>query len=168
VSAAGKASAKTVNPLGLVAKDGSIYLVASEGLSGKPRNYPLQRVKEASASQHRLEEPLGFNLDRYIEETHQLSHVLNSAESPLTLKLRVSPNAIHHFRERPLAVDQMIGTVADSGDWHVVTATVPDTILLVPFLVSMGPWIEVLEPAAVRARTFQWLRDTCAMYQSQG
>jgi hypothetical protein len=45
-----------------------------------------------------------------------------------------------------------------------VTATVPETVLLVPFLVSMGPWIEVMEPAGIRAKTAQWLRDSFAHY----
>lgn len=30
-------------------------------------------------------------------------------------------------------------------------ATVPKTVLLDPFLIRLGPWIEVLEPADVRA-----------------
>ena len=47
----------------------------------------------------------------------------------------------------------------------VIRAALPKLlILLVPFLVSMGPWIEVLEPAGIRAETAKWLRDSLAHY----
>ena len=165
VTAAGKSSDKKLNPLGLVAKDGTIYLVATRGLSDQPINYALQRFKDARVSADAMDERLGFDLDCYIDETHQLSHVLDLAEAPVGLKLRVSQTSIFHFKERPLSGDQVIGPVTELNGWHIVTATVPNTLLLVPFLLSMGPRVEVLEPAHVREKTFQWVRDTCALYE---
>jgi predicted DNA-binding transcriptional regulator YafY len=60
---------------------------------------------------------------------------------------------MYHFRERPLSENQRVTEPEEGQTWYLVTAEVPDTILLVPFLLSMGHWIEVLEPQTVRAAT---------------
>jgi predicted DNA-binding transcriptional regulator YafY len=77
--------------------------------------------------------------------------VLDANALPVRLKLRVASQALYHFRERPLSNDQAETAPAGGDPWHIVTATVPNTILLMPFLLSMGPWIEVLAPIEVRS-----------------
>lgn len=162
--AASKASSQLVSPLGLVAKDGAIYLVAVKGLSDGPRHFALQRMSDADVhfqqAQHRPE----FDLQQYIVESHQFSHVLDAKATPVQLKLRVAPESIYHFRERPLSTDQVEALPAGSETWHIVTATVPNTILLMPFLLSMGPWIEVLAPADVRAEAIKRIGGMWAHY----
>jgi hypothetical protein len=81
--------------------------------------------------------------------------------------LRVAPESIYHFRERPLSNDQVETLPAGDEPWHIVTATVPRTILLMPFLVSMGPWIEVLAPADVRAEAAKWIDGMWVHYASE-
>lgn len=105
-----------------------------------------------------------FDLDRYIDDSHQLSHKLDQEADPLRLKLRVAPRAMFHFLERPLAGDQVIEPADEPDGWQLVTATVPETILLVPFLASMGPWIELLEPLGLRAKLASWLQESAAHY----
>lgn len=83
----------------------------------------------------------------------------------LDLRLRVAPRALFHFRERPLTADQRIlnadgsalddlarptGRNDDPGSWPIVTANLPYTILLLPFLLSLGQWVRVEAPAAVQ------------------
>jgi predicted DNA-binding transcriptional regulator YafY len=166
VDSSGKESAPLVSPLGLVAKDGTIYLVAIKGLSDAPRHFPLHRMTEANASAQLAQTRLDFDLDRYIHDSHQFSHVLD-ADAPLeVLKLRVAPETIYHFRERALSTDQSIGPARRSDGWRVVTATVPVTVLLVPFLLSMGPWIRVLEPPSVRDETAKRLHAAAAHYSA--
>jgi predicted DNA-binding transcriptional regulator YafY len=165
-NAAGKPSSRLLSPLGLVAKDGTIYLVAITGLADTPHHYALHRIKEANASPQPAQSRPDFDLDTHIRETHQFSHALDADAPPIRLVLKVAPETMFHFRERKLASDQtdIPGTGPDK--WHIVTATVPKTVLLVPFLVGMGPWIEVLEPADVRAMTAKWLRDSAALYRT--
>jgi predicted DNA-binding transcriptional regulator YafY len=166
VDSSGKESSPLVSPLGLVAKDGTIYLVAIKGLSDAPRHFPLHRMTEANASAQLAQMRLDFDLDRYIHDSHQFSHLLD-AEAPLAvLKLRVAPETLYHFRERALSTDQAIGPARRSDGWRVVTATVPETYLLIPFLLSMGPWIEVLEPPSVRDETAKRLHAAAAHYSS--
>ena len=163
-SASGKLSTQLVSPLGLVAKDGTVYLVGIKGLSDTPRHFALHRMSEADVHFQATQSRPDFDLDRYIAESHQFSHPLDANAAPEQLKLRVAPEAVFHFTERPLSTDQVIKAPSAAGNWSVVTATVPDTVLLVPFLVSMGQWLEVIAPAHIRSRTAQWLRDALALY----
>jgi predicted DNA-binding transcriptional regulator YafY len=163
-NSAGQPSAQLVSPLGLVAKDGTIYLVAIEGLGDTPRPFALHRMAKADVHFETAQPRPDFDLDDYILASHQFSHVLDASAPPAKLKLRVAPEALFHFLERPLSTDQPKKPPKGPDGWFLVTATVPDSVLLVPFLVSMGPWIEVLEPAGIRAKTAQWLRDSFALY----
>lgn len=163
-SASGKVSSQLVSPLGLVAKDGTIYLVAIKGLADTPRHFPLQRMSEADVHFQAAQPRPEFDLQQYILDSHQFSHVLNEQALPLALKLRVAPETMYHFKERPLSGDQKDAPPKGNEPWHIVTATVPQTMLLLPFLVSMGPWIEVVEPAAVRDEISQWVGNMWAHY----
>jgi predicted DNA-binding transcriptional regulator YafY len=164
VNSAGNESTQIVSPLGLVAKDGTIYLVAIKGLGDTPRHFALQRMAHADIHFQAAQPRPDFDLDRYIHDTHQFSHPLDAQELPVTLKLRVAPQALFHFRERALSPDQSISPANKADGSHLVTAKVPDTVLLTPFLVSMGPWIEVLGPDVVRAKVAEWLRQSAAHY----
>ena len=165
-NAKGVTSEKVLTVLGLVAKDGTIYLVGAMGQKPAPRHYALQRITKATLSFEDAVERPDFNLDDYIDATHQFSHVLDETAPALKLRLRVSPEAIYHFEERKLSEDQDIAPPKGREEWFTVKATVPDTWLLVPFLLSMGPWIEVIAPEHVRKETGIRLVRAAAHYQS--
>lgn len=163
LSAGGKASSRTRSPQGLVAKDGGLYLLATEGLGDPPIAFALHRMTRASVLPRLMTHRPDFDLDRHIEDTHQLSHKLQADAPPLQLKLRVSPGDLFHFRERPLAAHQQIGPPDACDGWCVVSAEVPDTVQLLPFLVSFRD-LEVLAPAGLRERVAQWLHVAAARY----
>lgn len=151
------------NPYGLVAKDGTLYLIAEkiddEGLT----SYPLHRVREARLTSKVASVPPSFDIDVYMEQTGNLSHVLYGEKQPIELVLKVEPQTIYHFREKPLSENQTIEKLADS-DSYIVKATILNTLLLVPFLLSMGGWIEVVSPDSVRNEIAQRLKKAVAHY----
>ena len=157
-NSAGKTSSNLVTPLALVAKDGAIYLVATEGLGDSPRHYPLHRVVAADVHVQPAQARPDFELARYVRDTHQFSHLLRDSPLQLRISLRVNQETLFHFRERPLAADQCIAACADKPGWYLVAASIPKTLLLRPFLVSMGPGLEVLEPAELRSEVADWVR----------
>jgi len=163
-SSKGHFSELTLNPLGLVAKDGTLYLLAVEGLSDPPNHYALQRVQSARSLPRRAQERSDFDLDRYIHQTHQLSHALDQKLVPELIKLKVHPRTLFHFIERPLSENQKIIEPTKKGDWAVVTASIPNTVLLKPFLVSMGPGVEVLEPIQLRQDLALWVMEMASLY----
>jgi len=159
----GKKGKHVVNPQGLVGKDGSIYLVATTGLSDKPHHYALHRMASAELGTRSASHRNDFDLDKYIESEHGFSHVLRGAETPVALRLRVGPGTLFHFRERRLWHDQVIRDKPGKDGWHIVTATVPNTVLLVPFLMSLQD-VEALEPESVRETAAQWAKSAAALY----
>lgn len=165
-SAAGKSLSHLVSPLGLVAKDGTIYLVAVKGLTDTPRHFALHRMSEVELHFQPAQARPEFDLQQYIVDSHQFSHVLDAKDPLVTLKLRVAPETIYHFNERRLSSDQKVKPPSRDEPWHIVTATVPKTLLLQPFLVSMGHWVEVIEPAEVRQETAKWVGQMWKHYSA--
>lgn len=163
VSAKGRASTKKVSPLGLVAKDGALYLIAVKDLSDEPIHYALHRIQKASLEPIKAHDRVGFNLDRYIEEQHYFSHRIGDDPRPIELKLRVADKTVFHFKERPLSNSQKIEEAGD-GFWYVHN-TIPLTQMLKPFLASLGPGVEVMEPLSFREELGQWLLDAAAHYK---
>ena len=160
----GEASMHTVSVHGLVAKDGTIYLLGTTGLSDSIERFGLHRLSNPEVTRLPAHQPENFDLDRYIDDSHQLSHKLDDSAPPIKLKLRVAPQTIYHFRDRKLSADQTIEPSRGPMEWQQVTATVPNTILLAPFLLGMGGWIEVLEPPEVRATVSERVHAMAALY----
>ena len=144
-----------LNPLGLVQKDGTVYLVACRGLTDVPQAYPLHRMHDVQLGMV-TPTPIDFDLARFIEDTHGLAHPPDGmTEMPIIdLVLRVHPRTLYHFHERPLCADQEPIEWPPKGapecEWGYVRARLPYSKLLVAFLLSMGPWVEVVAPQEVR------------------
>lgn len=168
VSSQGRESSHRVSPQGLVAKEGTIYLLATKGLSDRPGHFPLHRMSNAEVDHRPLQTRSDFDLDRYILESNQLSHTIGPEAVPLRLELRVAPETLYHFKERPVSNDQHIGPASPVDGWSIVTANVLFTMLLVPFLLSMGGWIEVLGPPQVRDEMAKRVRAMAAHYLPEG
>jgi len=149
---------------GLVAKDGSLYMLCTESFADRPRHFALHRVLELNVNP---KAPAliqsGFDLDSYIEATNQLSHQIGE-QGRIELELRVAPETIYHFKERPLTADQVITEPQGDDPWFRVQANLPVTMLLVPWLLSMGGWIEVVGPASVRDEMKARLSKALAQY----
>lgn len=163
----GKQSEHVRAPLGVVAKDGTIYLLAAKHTTDPPLHFALHRVIDARVVPSPAQPRPDIDLDRYIVDSQQFSHALGDKSVLLQLELRVAPETIWHFRERPFPQQEPITSPSEPGAWYSVKATVPDTMLLVPFLLSMGPYIEVIGPESVRSETAKRLRDAAARYAPQ-
>ncbi len=152
------------SPRGLVAKDGTLYLIATPDLSGAPITFALHRVRTAQVSPRPVP-PQDFDIDRFLEDTQHLSHPLGP-QAVVELKLRVAAETLYHFHERPLW-SQTIGPPDAQGRVEV-TARVPHGVLLTPFLLSMSPGVEVLAPAAVREEVAQRVLAAARHYAPPG
>ncbi len=157
----GKGGRRIVNPLGLVSKDGTIYLVASKGFDPTIIHYALQRASDADvAMRHIRHVPEGFELDRHIDQTHLLSHAKGDA---IQLVLEVHDDALYHFTERPFNASQTI-TPSKRPHWSKLTAVIPDTVLLIPFLVSMLEYVRVIGPPPLRDDMAHRLKKMVELY----
>ena len=137
----------SLSPLGIVVKDGGIYLVGADA-NIAVKTIPLHRVTEANIDKRvEFKNIDNFSLDDYIEETNNFSHQVDGYPTPLELEMLVEAQSIYHFKERPLPGQQEPEKLKNGK--YLVKATLPMTVLLVPFLLSMGPWIQVVGPEAL-------------------
>jgi len=153
--------------LGVVSKDGAIYLLATKGVGEKVLTYALHRVEAAEVLTESALERSDFNLDEHIEKTHQLSHGFGEY-SVVELRLRAHKDSIWHLQERPLCAQQEISEHPDASGWYAVRAPIPNTELLVPALLSMGDWVIVDGPDVVRDKLVARLRAASSHYPATG
>lgn len=152
-----------VSVLGLAQKDGTIYLIACRSTTSTPRHFAMHRVTEMALLRTAADLRPDFDIDAYIEEQHQLAHVVRDRPTPVRLELSVSPDAIFHFRERPLPRQEPIDE-PPPGQWYRVTAIVPHSILLIPFLMSHAHEVEVIGPPSVRSEVVARIRAAAVLH----
>ncbi len=165
-SSGGRESKKKLGPLGLVMKDGSVYLVCCEPPGQAVLSLPLHRVRSASVTSSVFTPPARFDLDAWLEETGQMNHPQDRDNRVISLVLEVAPESIWHFQERPLSPDQVISGPGQDG-WFRVTATTRRYYALTAFLASFGPYIRVVGPPQVlegRDGIVAWARGMAAHY----
>jgi predicted DNA-binding transcriptional regulator YafY len=142
---------RILEPLGLVLKAGTWYLVASVAADGRgPRTYRVSRVRSAVVLDQRFERPADFDL-----ETHwaQYQRDYERRIFHATATIRLSPDG------RSLLF--LIGTAAaraghaameppDADGWARTVVPIESVRHAQHALMQLGPDVEVLEPAELR------------------
>jgi predicted DNA-binding transcriptional regulator YafY len=141
-----ESSVYPVNPLGIVLRDGVIYLVCTIWEYADVRQLALHRMKDARLLEEEANAVDGFNLRRYVCEESGFGY----PESAKTIKLEALFNegAAFHLTERKLSEDQTLKKTA--GGSYRLTATVADTSELRWWLLSFGDGVEVIAPKGLR------------------
>ncbi|RIQ21160.1 helix-turn-helix transcriptional regulator [Jiangella rhizosphaerae] len=153
--------AVVVEPLGLVAKKWSWYLVART-MTGEFRTYRVERIVRADATGERFERPAGFDLaehwqrssDRYFAELRRYPVRLR-VRGYAGVRLRWARNAVIESRTPP-----------DDDGWSEVAMTFESAHETRSHLLGLAGDVVVLEPAELRddmrraARAFLDQNDT--------
>lgn len=156
---AGKpATTLVLHPLAIVQRGPVSYLVATAFSYEDIRLYALHRFESAIELEDDIDCPAAFDIDDYIAKG-ALS--FGSGEM-LDLKLRISSSLKDTLIETPLDPDM---TIDADGESFIVTARVPDTWQLKWWIHSQGPNTEVIEPATLRMKMVNALRETLALYE---
>lgn len=141
----GNAARRDVLPLGLVEVGDIIYLVASIAGKPAPAMYRLNRIASAEISLESFVYPPNFKLDAYVKEQRQFDFFV---EGVIPVVLRFANPRGDHLLESPLSEDQVHRIV---GEHLEVRGTVVLSQRFRWWLRSFGPYVEVLEPASLRA-----------------
>jgi len=149
-----------LNPLGLVLKDGIIYLVCSMRDYSDIRLLTLHRIVTAKQLDIPVAVPEGFDLDDYIA-SGALNFIVGGK---IRLKARLSKDVAFHLEERPLSDDQTL--IAESDGWSMLTASVQDTSELHWWLLGFGEQVDVIEPASLREELLQVVSVLYQRYSS--
>lgn len=134
---------QVLHPVGLVLREGVLYLIATAWDYPDVRHYALHRMISAAITEEAARVPKGFDLEAYVER--EFRYPVSPAKIALTLRMNAT-TAIH-LQERPLSSDQSVKT---GGDLTELTATVDDTDELRWWILGFGANVEVLKPAKLR------------------
>lgn len=135
---------------GVVSKDGTSYLIACKGFDDPFFVFAVHRVQAAEVLPERAVDRADFDLEAYIAATHRMSFTAGDGQM-VALALRVARDALWHFSERRLCENQQIQPRTGDDGRHTVTATLPMSEMLVPFLLSLGDSVAVVGPPDLRA-----------------
>lgn len=155
---------RTLDPLGVVLKAGTWYLVARAGGSTAPRTYRVSRVRDVVALDETFERPDGFDLRAHWED-YQRDYAVRVYKETATVRLSPAGRELL-FLVGPIASRAARAAMAppDQDGW--VTTTVPIESIRhgLHALLQLGAEIEVLDPPALRQLMAATVRDLAARY----
>ena len=157
---------RVLEPLGLVLKAGIWYVVAA--VDGQIRTYRVSRVVGVEPLDGTFERPPGFDLPAYWTET-TAAYERDIARIDVTVRVR--PDRVGQLR------DAVGNGVVDAADY--LAEPDPEGWLRLRLrldwpdeaasrLLGAGRWVEVLEPADVRARLVSTARAIVERYAGSG
>jgi predicted DNA-binding transcriptional regulator YafY len=141
---------RRVDPLGLVMKAGTWYLVAAH--RGQPRTYRVGRISRARTTTEHIRRPDGFDLAAW--------WAVSGAEFDRSLlraqvRVRLDPVAIRSLPHVVGPTSASIGlagaTAFDADGWRELTLPVESIEVARAQLVQLGDGVEVLDPPQLRA-----------------
>ncbi len=149
---------RTVDPLGLVCKAGTWYLLA--GVGGEPRVYRASRIEDTALTEETFERPAGFDL-RAVWAA-QVGRFSTGGPERVQATVRVDPQVADQFAR--VLGDQLIERRGDG----VVVLDLPACEAAVSLLTPFGGAVEVLEPAEVRDRLGEIGQALSELYAGAG
>lgn len=152
-----------VNPLGLVLRNGSCYLVASKAQTDDKRSFALHRFIEATQLDTKARYPDNWDLQRFIDEGGMGFDLTgDGAYQRIQFKAIFDAITTKHLSESRLSEDQVIKKLDDQH--FEISATVQETEQLFWWLLSFGSRVEVLEPQHLRTKIARTVRDLADKY----
>lgn len=149
-----------VNPLGLVVRDGVLYLVCTLWGYDDLKQLVLHRMKQSELLKTETRKPAGFDLDAYIRSG---AFAAPFDEGTFCLEAVFDPGCALHLRETRLSQDQQL---VDLPDGRVrLSATVPNTGELRWWLLGFGAGVEVVAPEGLRAEFAATARSLAERYR---
>jgi predicted DNA-binding transcriptional regulator YafY len=155
---------RVVEPLGLVLKAGTWYVVAA--VAGQFRTYRVSRVLSATPSTERFDRPAGFDLAAYWAE----STAAYERDVPrVDVEVRVRPDRVDRLRDAVGgAAFNAAETLpdADPEGWLRLRLRLDWPGGAARTLLSAGRWVEVLGPPEIRARVASTARAVAERYST--
>jgi len=152
-----------LNPLGLIFRETSIYLVASVKTYDDPFHFALHRFIDCILVEQNTHTLETFNLDEYISSgSFDYADVENKF---IKLTAIFDPVAANHLTESPLSDDQ---TMTKKRDGRIqITTTVKETRQLKWWLLGFGAQVEVIKPKRLRDEFVEIARNMVGRYNCE-
>ena len=152
---------RLADPLGLVAKGTTWYLVAA--VEGEIRSFRVSRVRTVIVSGQPCVRPPDFDLAAYWTQS-TTNFVANLPRYPV--KVRMSPASLEqvYHAGRYAQIERI--EPADEEGWITVHLVFQTEGSACGYLLSFGPQIEILEPPELRAKVIELAESMVAFYAS--
>lgn len=151
---------RILDPLGLVAKGSSWYLVAHRQAGF--RTYRVSRIEAATLLDQPCNRPANFNLAAWwAASTKEFQKRWGRYEATLSL----DPNAASEMKMWHIASSVEAGKRAGSAGWVTMRVQFDDEEQARFVVMGLGPRVEVIEPSALRERV---LADATAVLERAG
>lgn len=148
-----------VMPLGLVEMASLVYMVAKRDSKPDAAMYRLDRMQSARVCPESFSYPRTFSLAKYVAQERQFDFL---PRGEIQLAVRFANGWNHTVCETPISQDQTVERHPDG------TITVRGTVVLSErlrwWLRSFGPFVEILEPANLRAEFATEARAAAKLY----
>ncbi|NUT49299.1 MAG: YafY family transcriptional regulator [Saccharothrix sp.] len=152
---------RTVEPLGLVLKAGTWYLVARTG--DDLRTYRISRVLELTPLDEPFDRPEGFDLAGYWADW---SERFERRLYPLRVTVRMTPNGLKSAQVLlGLVAARELADVEPTGEWTTVRVPVESLNHALVDLLRLGPEVDVVEPPELRERVVARIEAMAAVYR---
>lgn len=148
---------RVLNPLAMIQQGARSYLLATSADHDGPIQYALHRFHNAASLDAPATIPKGFSLDAFLAA----GGAQFGQGAVITLKATLNDELATILSETPISPSQSLET---RDGVHTLAATVRDSWQLGFWLLSQGPAIVVLKPAALRKRLISVLTKTLAAY----
>lgn len=160
----GQTAAKSLvlHPLGIVSRDGMIYLVATAWDYSEPFQCALHRFERAKVATDSTRRPAGFDLERYVEAAREFEYPTGNGQ--IQLKIEIEASAAVSLLERPLSSDQTVRKLRNGR--YRIEALVEDTLELRWWLLAFGANLEIIGPKRLRRDVGQALSEAARLYKS--
>ncbi|MFD0690025.1 helix-turn-helix transcriptional regulator [Actinomadura fibrosa] len=161
---------RVLDPLGMVLKAGSWYLIArpsevsEEAAGGAPRTYRVSRVLELRPRPERFERPAGFDLAAFWDDYAERFEADSYREQAT---VRLSPEGLRRSRFLlPPVMARAAATAGPPGEdgWTRVTMPVESQRHAHVEFLKFGADVEVLDPPELRAMMADTARALAARY----
>lgn len=136
-----------LNPLGLVVRGSTHYLVATQADKDEPRIFALHRVRVATKREEAAIRPADFVLKNFIDQGF-LGFNFNNNPQAVPFEALFNADIIKHLYETPLTAEQVIEQKSD--DCFLLSAKLPETEQLYWWLLGFADQVEVLKPLSLR------------------
>lgn len=155
-----ESSTYPINPLGIVLREGVLYIVCTIWEYTDIRQLAMHRIKTAMLLDKEALPIEGFDLKKYIHKESAFSYPGSSGT--IELKALFDKGAAWHLTERKLSDDQRLKKTTD-GSFHL-TSTLRDTLELRWWLLGFGDGVEVLAPKSLRKEFKTMAASMAQMY----
>lgn len=150
---------RMVDPLGLVAKGSTWYLIAA--IENDIRSYRVSRIQRAEVLDKPCLRPHGFDLADYWAQS-STRFVANLPR--YTVTVRIAPEVLEHIYHAGRYAKIEATEPADASGWMRLRLQFEMEDAACGYLLSFGPRVEIIEPVELRERVIALARSVVEFY----